>query len=139
MKFWSVFFLSILLLSSCRKDDGTYIPDVYVNYTVPINDPSISALNGPGGAVVISGHGVAGIIIYRRQEDTKLVAYDRCSSVNPQNKCAVMLDNPSLNVTDPCSGAKFSLDDGTPVKAPATKSLKSYQVTANSLYLMVTN
>jgi nitrite reductase/ring-hydroxylating ferredoxin subunit len=130
--------LSILLLSSCVKEDGTYIPDVYVNYTVPINDPSMSALNSPGGAVVISGHGVAGIIIYRRQ-DTKLVAYDRCSSVNPQNKCAVMLDNPSLTVTDPCSGAKFSLDNGTPVKAPATKSLKSYQVATYSLYLMVTN
>ncbi len=138
MKFWSVLALSILLLLSCAKDDGTYIPDVYVNYTVPINDPSISALNSPGGAVVISGHGVAGIIIYRRS-DNVFMAYDRCSSVNPQNKCAVTLDNPSLSATDPCSGAKFSLFDGTPVKAPATKSLKSYQVTANSLYLMVTN
>jgi nitrite reductase/ring-hydroxylating ferredoxin subunit len=138
MKFWSVLVLSIVLLSSCTKDDGSYIPDVYVNYAVPINDPSISALNGPGGAVLISGHGVAGIIIYRRS-DNMYVAYDRCSSVNPQNKCAVTLDNPSLTATDPCSGAKFSLFDGTPVKAPATKSLKSYQVTANSLYLMVTN
>ena len=138
MKFRSVLALSILLLSSCAKDDGTYIPDVYVNYTIPINDPSMSALNSPGGAVVINGHGVAGIIIYRRA-DNVFVAYDRCSSVNPQNKCAVTLDNPTLTVTDPCSGAKFSLFDGTPVKAPATKSLKSYQVTANSLYLMVTN
>ena len=138
MKFRSVLALCILLLSSCAKDDGTYIPNVYVNYTIPINDPSVSALNSPGGAVVISGHGVAGIIIYRRA-DNVFVAYDRCSSVNPQNKCAVTLDNPNLTVTDPCSGAKFSLFDGTPVKAPATKSLKSYQVTANSLYLMVTN
>ena len=138
MKFRSVLALSIVLLLSCAKDDGTFIPDVYVNYTIPINDPSMSALNSPGGAVVISGHGVAGIIIYRRA-DNVFVAYDRCSSVNPQNKCAVTLDNPSLTVTDPCSGAKFSLFDGTPVKAPATKSLKSYQVTANSLYLMVTN
>jgi nitrite reductase/ring-hydroxylating ferredoxin subunit len=138
MKFRSVLALSIVLLLSCAKDDGTFIPDVYVNYTIPINDPSMSALNSPGGAVVISGHGVAGIIIYRRA-DNMFVAYDRCSSVNPQNKCAVTLDNPSLTVTDPCSGAKFSLFDGTPVKAPATKSLKSYQVTANSLYLMVTN
>ena len=138
MKFRSVLVLSILLLLSCAKDDGTYIPNVYVNYTIPINDPSMSALNSAGGAVVISGHGVAGIIIYRRA-DNVFVAYDRCSSVNPQNKCAVTLDNPSLTVTDPCSGAKFSLFDGTPVKAPATKSLKSYQVTANSLYLMVTN
>jgi nitrite reductase/ring-hydroxylating ferredoxin subunit len=138
MKFRSVLALSIVLLLSCAKDDGTFIPDVYVNYTIPINDPSMSALNSAGGAVVISGHGVAGIIIYRRA-DNVFVAYDRCSSVNPQNKCAVTLDNPSLTVTDPCSGAKFSLFDGTPVKAPATKSLKSYQVTANSLYLMVTN
>jgi nitrite reductase/ring-hydroxylating ferredoxin subunit len=138
MKFRSVLALSIVLLLSCGKDDGTYIQDVYVNYTIPINDPSMSALNSAGGAVVISGHGVAGIIIYRRA-DNVFVAYDRCSSVNPQNKCAVTLDNPSLTVTDPCSGAKFSLFDGTPVKAPATKSLKSYQVTANSLYLMVTN
>lgn len=130
--------LYILLLLSCAKDDGTYIPDVYVNYSVPVNDPSISALNSPGGAVVINGHGVAGIIIYRRA-DNVYMAYDRCSSVNPQNKCAVNLDNPSLTVTDPCSGAKFSLFDGTPVKAPATKNLKQYQVTANSLYLMVTN
>lgn len=130
--------LCILLLLSCAKDDGTYIPDVYVNYSVPVNDPSISALNSPGGAVVINGHGVAGIIIYRRA-DNVYMAYDRCSSVNPQNKCAVNLDNPSLTVTDPCSGAKFSLFDGTPVKAPATKNLKQYQVTANSLYLMVTN
>lgn len=130
--------LYILLLLSCAKDDGTYIPDVYVNYSVPVNDPSISPLNSPGGAVVINGHGVAGIIIYRRA-DNVYMAYDRCSSVNPQNKCAVNLDNPSLTVTDPCSGAKFSLFDGTPVKAPATKNLKQYQVTANSLYLMVTN
>lgn len=123
---------------ACGKDNGSYIPDVYVNYSIPINDPSISALNSPGGAVVINGQGVAGIIIYHRS-DNVYVAYDRCSSVNPQNKCAVTLDNPNLTVTDPCSGAKFSLFDGTPVKAPATKSLKSYQVTANSLYLMVMN
>lgn len=138
MKFRGLVSILVLLLCACGKDDGTYIPEVYVNYTVPVNDPSISGLNSPGGAVVINGHGVAGIIIYRRA-DNVYMAYDRCSSVNPQNKCAVTLDNPSLTVTDPCSGAKFSLFDGTPVKAPATKNLKQYQVTANSLYLMVTN
>lgn len=138
MKFRGLVTGLVVLLCACGKDDGTYIPEVYVNYTVPVNDPSISALNSPGGAVVINGHGVAGIIIYRRA-DNVYMAYDRCSSVNPQNKCAVTLDNPSLTATDPCSGAKFSLFDGTPVKAPATKNLKQYQVTANSLYLMVTN
>ena len=127
-----------VLLSACAKNNGPQIPDVYVNYTVPINDPSISVLNSPGSAVMVNGYGVAGLIIYRRS-DNMYVAYDRCSSVNPQNKCAVTLDEPNLTVTDPCSGAKFSLYDGTPVKAPATQSLRQYQVFISSLYLQVTN
>lgn len=138
MKIRSLIAVFGLLLGACAKDDGSRIPDVYVNFSVPANDPSISALNSPGGAVIINNHGVAGLIIYRRA-DNALVAYDRCSSVNPQQKCAVTLDNPNLTATDPCSGAKFSLYDGAPVKAPATRNLKQYNVTSNSLYLMVTN
>lgn len=128
----------ILLFGACAKDDGSRIPDVYVNYSIPANDPSISALNTPGGAVLVNGHGVAGLIIYNAS-GKGLVAYDRCSSVNPEKKCAVTLDDPSLTVTDPCSGAKFSLFDGTPVKAPAVRSLKQYQVIKTSLFIQVIN
>ncbi len=138
MKIRHLIAVFVLLLGACAKDDGSRIPDVYVNFSVPANDPSISALNSPGGAVIVNNHGVAGLIIYRRA-DNALVAYDRCSSVNPQQKCAVTLDNPNLTATDPCSGAKFSLYDGAPVKAPATRNLKQYNVTSNGLYLMVTN
>lgn len=138
MKIRHFIFSGILLLSACAKDIGNLIPDVYVNFTVPANDPSISILNSPGGAVIVNGHGVAGLIIYRRP-DNALVAYDRCSSVNPQQKCAVNLDDPSLTVTDPCSGAKFSLYDGAPVKAPAVRNLKQYIVSKNNLHLIVSN
>ena len=138
MKFRFFIVALIILIGACAKDDGSRIPDVYVNFNVPVNDPSISALNTPGGAVLVSGHGVAGLIIYNAS-GKGLVAYDRCSSVNPEKKCAVTLDDPSLTVTDPCSGAKFSLFDGTPVKAPAVRSLKQYQVIKTSLFLQVIN
>jgi nitrite reductase/ring-hydroxylating ferredoxin subunit len=127
-----------LLLVACVKNDGSLVPDVFVNYLVPINDPSISALNSPGGAVVINGHGVAGLIIYRRS-DGQYMAYDRCSTVNPEQKCAINLDDPNLTATDPCSGAKFSMYDGSPVKAPAKRSLKQYNVSINNSYLQVIN
>jgi nitrite reductase/ring-hydroxylating ferredoxin subunit len=62
-----------------------------------------------------------------------------CSSVNPQKRCAVVPDDPNLTATDPCSGAKFSLFDGSPVKAPAARSLKQYRVIITNFDLMVVN
>jgi nitrite reductase/ring-hydroxylating ferredoxin subunit len=111
---------------------------VPVNFEAPLTDPRISKLNSQGGAVLISGYGVAGLIIYRRG-DGVYVAFDRCSSYQPEKKCAVTLDDTGLSATDPCSGSKFSLNDGTPVKAPATRALRSYQVTTTQFTIQVIN
>jgi nitrite reductase/ring-hydroxylating ferredoxin subunit len=124
-----------LLLISCKKDSEGRIPDVYVNYHVTLQEFNISSNNG----VLLANGGVAGLLIYRRP-DNNYVAFDRCSSVNPEQKCAVVPDDPSLTATDPCSGAKFSLYDGTPMKAPAKKPLKQYQVNIiNNFEIHVTN
>jgi nitrite reductase/ring-hydroxylating ferredoxin subunit len=133
---YSIFFVFVLF-SSCGKDDG-FIPDVAVNFNLPLTDPRLSRLSSPGGAVLIPGYGIAGIVIYRKT-DYGYVAFDRCSTVNPEQKCAVTLDDPTLTVTDPCSGAKFLLEDGSPVKAPAVKSLRQYTVAISGLNLHVTN
>ena len=90
----------------------------------------LNRLNGAGGAAEINGHGVAGLILYNT--GSQIVAFDRCSSVNPEQRCAVKLDDPTLPATDPCSGSKFSLADGGPVKAPAVRPLKQYQVIITS-------
>ncbi|WP_423148530.1 hypothetical protein [Rubrolithibacter danxiaensis] len=127
-----------ILLFACSKDNESRIPEVYVNFHAPLTDPRLSHLNGAGGAVVIDGYGVAGIIIYRRA-DNAYVAFDRCSSVNPEKQCAVVPDDPSLTATDPCSGAKFSLFDGNPVKAPAKRPLKEYQVNVSNYEISVIN
>ncbi|MEY5068352.1 MAG: hypothetical protein RLZ47_214 [Bacteroidota bacterium] len=127
-----------ILLCACAKDDGGRIPDVYVYYQIPVNHPSMNALNNAGGSVLVDGHGVAGLIIYKRLIDNKIVAYDRCSSVNPEKKCAVNIEN-TFTAVDPCSGAKFFLEDGSPALAPAKRALKAYGVSVNGLYLVVSN
>lgn len=119
--------LVIVLGTSCAKENNL-IPNMPVNFSSPLTDPRLSRLSTAGGAVSLSGYGVAGIIIYRRA-DNAYVAYDRCSTVNPERKNAIVVDDPNLTATDPVSGAKYSLYDGSPVKAPAKTSLKEYRVT----------
>ena len=92
-------------------------------------------LNTPGGSVEINGYGVAGLIIYRSAFGG-YAAYDRCSTVNPEQKCAVVVDDSGLTATDPCSKSVFSLEDGTPQKAPARLPLKQYSVSISSNRVM---
>ncbi len=128
--------LIILAFTACGKT-GEIVPNVSVNIQVAISDPRLNALHNPGGAVLLNG-GVAGIILYRTATGS-YAAYDRCSAYEPSKKCAVTLDNPSFTVTDPCSGSKWSLADGTPVKAPAIKSLKEYAVSASAFEIFISN
>lgn len=117
----------LLFLAGCGKSSNQ-VPDVAVNFTLPLTDPRLLNLSSSGKGVVINGYGVAGLILYRTVAGNRYVAYDRCSTVNPENKCAVTLDDGAFTATDPCSGAKFLLEDGSPAKAPATRSLKQYAV-----------
>lgn len=132
-------YLFILIsLLSCSKDNIDRIPDVYVSYKITLQEFNIKSTNGLLLVNNQANAGVAGLIIYKRA-DGAFVAYDRCSSVNPQKRCAVVPDDPNLTATDPCSGAKFSLFDGSPVKAPAERSLKQYRVIITNFDLMVVN
>jgi len=130
--------LSMLMLSvGCAKNSDP-IPNVAVDFEDSLADPKLSALNSAGGVVLVPGYGVAGLILYR-EPDGSYVCYDRCSSYQPEKKCAVVLDSGNLTVTDPCSGSMFSLFDGTPVKAPATVALKAYYVTVSNYEIFVSN
>ena len=129
--------LIALLFSSCVKSGGD-IPNVAVNFADATTDPRLSALNVPGGAVLINGYGVAGLILYR-EADGSYACYDRCSTVNPQKLCAVTLNSGNFTVTDPCSGGQWDLIDGSPVKAPATISLRQYNITVSNFEIYVSN
>lgn len=123
---------------SCGKTSDP-IPNVSVNFQISLSDPKYSKLRSGGGAVYVANVGVAGVIVYHDGFDNSFKAYDRCSSYQPENKCAVTIDDTGITVTDPCSGAKFSLEDGTPVKAPATRSLKMYNVSPSPYEISVFN
>jgi len=127
-----------LSLLSCTKDGLDRIPEAYVNYRITIQEFNIKNKNGLLLVNKMDNTGVAGLIIYRRA-DNAYVAFDRCSSVNPQNRCAVVPDDPNLTATDPCSGAKFSLFDGSAVKAPAKRPLKEYKVIISNFEISVVN
>jgi nitrite reductase/ring-hydroxylating ferredoxin subunit len=119
---YSILFV-LLIATGCGKDEG-YIPDVPVNFNVTITEFSLKAVNN---VLVVSNNGVGGLLIVK----TPLggyVAFDRCSTVNPEKICKVAPDDSGVTATDPCSGAKFSLLDGSPQKAPAEKSLKAYNI-----------
>jgi nitrite reductase/ring-hydroxylating ferredoxin subunit len=137
MRQLAIILLVVISCFSCGKATDN-VPSVPVNYQAALGTPALSKLNVAGGAVVINGYGVAGLIIYRKINGT-YAAYDRCSSYQPEKKCAVTLDDTGFNVTDLCSGSKFSLEDGTPVKAPATKALRSYRVSVTQFEITVTN
>jgi nitrite reductase/ring-hydroxylating ferredoxin subunit len=131
------FIALVLMLGGCGKSVNR-VPDVPVNLSLPLTDPRLINLSSSGRGVLINGYGVSGLLLYRTIGN-RYVAYDRCSTVNPENKCAVVLDDGAFTATDPCSGAKFLLEDGSPAKAPATIALKEYSVTISGITLQVTN
>lgn len=133
-----VFILLCFILISCSKDNEDRIPNMYVNYQITLQEFAIKSSNGLLLVNKANNTGVAGLIIYKKPNN-EYVAFDRCSSVNPLQQCAVVPDDPNLTATDPCSGAKFSMYDGSPVKAPATRGLKEYSVIITNFTLAVTN
>lgn len=138
MKARILIMLISLTLLSCTKESLDRIPEAYVNYRITIQEFNIKNKNGLLLVNKMDNTGVAGLIIYRRA-DNAYVAFDRCSSVNPQSRCAVVPDDPNLTATDPCSGAKFSLFDGSPAKAPAKRPLKEYKVIISNFEISVLN
>jgi hypothetical protein len=120
---------------SCGKDDGNRIPEVFVNYLVSVQEFSIKNENG---ILLVDKQGVAGLMIVRISSNS-YKAFDRCSSVDPEKKCVVIPES-TFTASDPCSGGKWLLQDGSPVKAPAVRNLKEYQVRIiNNFNLQVTN
>lgn len=122
-----------LLFASCGKEEN-FVPDYPVNFSITLIEFGIRAENN---IVLVPNEGVAGLLIIKLPTGG-YAAFDRCSTVNPEKACAVVPDESGFLATDPCSGAKFSLLDGSPQKAPAKTSLKRYSLTiqgGNTLYI----
>ena len=67
MKFaWVLAFVAVFFLSCGKNSDP--IPNVSVNFEASLSDPRLSGLNIAGGVVLITGYGVAGLILYHEPD-----------------------------------------------------------------------
>ncbi|QNL51265.1 hypothetical protein H8S90_06735 [Olivibacter sp. SDN3] len=113
----------VLAICACQKDYYG-IPEVFVNEVFSLNE--YHQLVAAGGYATSARGGVAGILVYNTGNG--IVAFDRCSTVNPEKRCAVEVDSTGIIIVDPCSEAKFDIRNGMPSKAPAERPLKPYEV-----------
>lgn len=137
MKLLFILFFSLaFFLSSCKKNKNHPVPNIPFDITIDINLPSYNALIGVGGWTYVEG-GSRGIIVYRRSIE-EFVAFDRHSPEDPEATCLHPLypdtDN-FLTLNDSCSGAKFSLYDGSPISG-SEFGLRQYQTVYNGSNLV---
>lgn len=132
-------FLVVLMLASasgltaCKKGGCNVIPDVVVMERISLVE--YPELRLPNQGVTIDRGGVAGLIVFH-QGGNRYVAFDRCSTVEPQKKCAVTLSG--FVATDPCSKATFLMPNGSPSNI-AECPLKPYRAIRNGETIIITN
>jgi len=112
------------VFSGCSGDSCNVVPDR--SFTANINQAEHIGVFSTNGWAYANG-GYAGLIVYNTgtQAEPRLVAYDRCSTVDPEKGNRVEVDGNV--VVDPVSGAKWLLMDGSPA-ALAECPLKPYSV-----------
>lgn len=123
-----VFLLCLVLMafSGCKKGGCNVIPDGSYQ-RIPFSTTQYPNLVGDFGYEYLDG-GYRGIIVINSPFEG-FVAYDRCSTVNPAEGCAVEVDPKNqLQLIDPCSGATFSITNGSPTNSLARCPLKPYLV-----------
>ena len=126
------------LLSCSGSDDGNpLLPNVPVNETVFLNNPSAQPLLIPGGYISIQG-GISGIFVYNLN-NSQYFAYDRaCPHTAPQD-CQPMVINDGLTMECPCDGAKFALALGGQPQSGTSQAARQYKVVKNGDTLIITN
>ncbi len=106
----------ILLFSGCQVNNNHPVPNVPFDLTIDLTLPTYDDLMGVGGYAFVNA-GSRGVIVYRRGVDD-FVAFDRHSPADINGSCAQPLTpdtNNFLLLNDTCTGAQFSLFDGSPV------------------------
>lgn len=128
------YFISLVLALSigCSKGGCNLVPNV--SFSTNVNRVEHNSFYVSGGWSYASG-GVCGLILYNNGSNG-LIAYDRCSVVNIQDRNKVIVDG--LTIVDQISGAKWLLIDGSPM-AIAECSLKPYPIRQSGDNYVVSN
>lgn len=129
----------VLCFISCSNtdDNNPILPDVLVNKTLYLNNPSNNALLVVGGWVEVSG-GIKGIVVYHASVDNYL-AYDlACPHYSP-SECSKMTVENDLYMLCSCDNSKFALAFGGAPQSDTPYPAKQYRVINNGDTLLITN
>lgn|SRR5690606_3099868 len=135
---WYITVISMLLLPTACKKGGCNVID-YRPFNTTVSLVEYNELRLPMQPVRLPANrgGVAGLIVMQISSG-EYVAYDRCSTVNPEKGCAVELAESGPVAVDPCSGASFILTNGSPA-AIAECPLRPYHVRLQQDILIISN
>jgi hypothetical protein len=114
---------SLILCLGCRDRNNNRVPEVPVNIAINIYQPDFFNLTVPSGWVYITG-GSRGIIVFRKST-TEFVALERHSPYQPEDNCAVVVNEDNVIVSDPCSDSQWLIMDGTIVQGPTAFALET--------------
>ncbi len=130
--------LALPFFSECSKTDpNNVIPNVFVDVTININEPSSFNLQPIGGWVYFNG-GSNGLVIYHSNAD-EFKCYDRHSTYDVASWCQVSVDSSNFYLNDTCSASQFSIFDGSVTRAPANIPLKQYPTTFDGTFVHIRN
>lgn len=139
-----LFFGLPFILSNCKEETGTNIPEVQVNISINLTRAEYAKISSSGSSMVLPSStnlfekGYAGIIVYNLNQN-EFLAFDRCCTHNPGEKHALNADG-ALAICPVCA-SEFILADGTgsPVKGPAKYILRRYRTILNYPELRIVN
>ena len=139
-----------ITLSSCKKNKNDVIPDVYIDFTLDLNDPEFVNLNALGGADTIdartnnwgisaAGYNSNGIIIYRGPDE--FYAYDRtCPHDYAVNSLSIKVKIDFTLAVCPKCGTTYALAaNGTPASGIGRYPLKNYKTSFDGRFVRVWN
>ncbi len=115
---------TVTLMGACGAESCNVVPNR--SFTTNINQTEHLGVYATKGWAYAPG-GYAGLVVYNMgtQQEPKLIAYDRCSTVNPEAGNRVEVQG--MLLVDQVSGAKWLLEDGSPA-ALAECPLRPYSV-----------
>ena len=137
-----LFVLSILLLTTCKKDDDNinncnFLLNVGVNRTISLNLPQYSDLQFTTNSVYVANEGNAGI--YVTNVGGNFRAYDAADPNHAPDSCSFMSLNGTI-VTCGCQDEnQYNLLTGFSQGGQLPCALQEYRVTANGNELTISN
>jgi len=126
------------LISCSNSDDrNPVLPNVPVNETVFLNNPSSQNLLAVGGYIEIQG-GISGIFVYNFN-NTQFFAYDRACPHLPVGDCSAMTITDGISMECECDKSKFALALGGAPQSGTPYAARQYDVVKNGNTLIITN